>query len=110
MLNIMHEIVLILSILIPFTILKCILTYKKEGHENNKVIFYTLLLIIYIIVKISSSYYLSRGYCTNINYLIDIIIFIAFGVYYKYFYKIGYIKYIIVFLYLEYIMICFMRF
>ncbi|WP_373600458.1 GHKL domain-containing protein [Paraclostridium bifermentans] len=97
MLNVMHEVVLILSILIPFTVLKGILTYKKEGQENDKVVFYTLLLSTYIIVKISSLFSTSRGYCANTTYLIDIIIFIVFGLYYKYFYKIGYIKYGIVF-------------
>ncbi len=97
MLNIMYEVVLILSILIPFTILKGILTYKKEGHENNKVVFYTLLLLTYIIVKISSSFSLSSGYYTNTNHLVDIIILVAWGVYYNYFYKIDYIKYVIVF-------------
>lgn len=91
MLNFMSEFLLVLSILIRFIILKGILTYKKEGKENKKIVFYILLLLIYIIARVTRL----ESYTNNINYLIDAIVFIVWGIYYNYFYKIGYIKYII---------------
>ncbi|CEN21860.1 ATP-binding protein [Paraclostridium sordellii] len=93
MLNFMHELLVVLSVLTPFIILKGILTFKKEGKENKKIAFYILLLLIYIIA-------LTIGYdpdINNINYLFDAIICITWGIYYNYFYKIGYIQYIILF-------------
>ena len=94
MLNFMEELLLILSILIRFIILKEILTYKKEGKENEKIVFYILLLLIYIIARL---YNINQIRGNNSNNLIDAIVFIVWGVYYFYFYKIGYVKYIISF-------------
>ena len=94
MLNFMTKVVVVLSVLTPLIILKGILTYKKEGKENYKIIFYILLLAIYILAivfNIEDSY--TYFYCEN--YLFDFIVFISFGLYYKYFYKIGYFKYTI---------------
>lgn len=96
MLKFMDEVLLAFSILTPLIMLKGILTYKKEGRENNKIVFYILLLLIYIIAilfNIENSY----SYFNNINYLFDAIVFIAFGIYYNYFYNIRYVKYIIFF-------------
>ncbi|WP_042274382.1 ATP-binding protein [[Clostridium] dakarense] len=94
MLNFIGELSLALSIVIRFIILKGILTYKKEGRENEKIVFYILLLFIYIIARLSNIYEINGS---NRNYLVDSIIFIVWGVYYVYFYKIGYVKYIISF-------------
>ncbi|CEN78285.1 sensor histidine kinase [Paraclostridium sordellii] len=96
MLNFMNKLVVVLSILIPLIILKGILTYKKEGRENNEIVFYILLLIIYILARLFNIKY-SYSYFNNINYLFDLIVFIVMGIYYNYFYKIGYVKYIILF-------------
>lgn len=96
MLNFMSELLLVLSILTPLIILKGILTYKKEGRENNKIVFYILLLLIYIIAKLFNIENI-YSYFNNVNYLFDSIVFIIFGVYYNYFYKIGYVKYTIFF-------------
>ncbi|WP_195938145.1 sensor histidine kinase [Romboutsia sp. 1001713B170131_170501_G6] len=93
MLKFMAEGVLVLSVLTPLIMLKGILTYKKEGRENNKIVFYILLLLVYIIAilfNIEKKY----SYFNNINYLFDGIVFIAFGIYYNYFYNIRYVKYI----------------
>ncbi|AUN14240.1 sensor histidine kinase [Paraclostridium sordellii] len=96
MLNFMTKLVVVLSILTPLTILKGILTYKKEGRENNKIVFYILLLVIYILARLFNIKY-SYSYFNDINYLFDCIVFIVMGIYYNYFYKIGYVKYIILF-------------
>lgn len=96
MLNFMTKLLLALSILIPLIILKGILTYKKEGRENNKIVFYILLLVIYILARLFNIKY-SYSYFNDINYLFDCIVFIVMGIYYNYFYKIGYVKYIILF-------------
>ncbi|MDU6114717.1 MAG: GHKL domain-containing protein [Paeniclostridium sordellii] len=96
MLNFMTKLVVVLSILTPLTILKGILTYKKEGRENNKTVFYILLLAIYILARLFNIKY-SYSYFNDINYLFDCIVFIVMGIYYNYFYKIGYVKYIILF-------------
>lgn len=93
MLKFMAEVLLVLSVLTPLIMLKGILTYKKEGRENNKIVFYILLLLTYIIAilfNIEKKY----SYFNNINYLFDAIVFIAFGIYYNYFYNIRYVKYI----------------
>ncbi|MGX4600042.1 GHKL domain-containing protein [Faecalimicrobium sp. JNUCC 81] len=94
MLNLMSNFILALSILTRFIILKGILTYKKEGKENEQIVFYILLLLIYTIARLSN---ISQINGNNSNYLVDAIIFIAWVVYYNYFYKIGYVKYIIFF-------------
>lgn len=96
MLNFMTKLLVALSILIPLIILKGILTYKKEGRENNKIVFYILLLVIYILARLFNIKY-SYSYFNDINYLFDCIVFIVMGIYYNYFYKIGYVKYIILF-------------
>lgn len=93
MLNFMAEVLLALSVLTPLIMLKGILTYNKEGRVNNKIVFYILLLLTYIIAilfNIEKKY----SYFNNINYLFDGIVFIAFGIYYNYFYNIRYVKYI----------------
>lgn len=94
MLNFTQELLLVLSIYIRFFILKGILTYKKEGKENEKIVFYILLLLIYIIARF---YNIDQISGNNSNNLIDAILFIAFGIYYNYFYNIGYVKYILFF-------------
>lgn len=94
MLNFTQELLWLLSIFIRFFILKGILTYKKEGKENEKIVFYILLLLIYITVRF---YNIDQISGNNSNNLIDAILFIAFGIYYNYFYKIGYVKYILFF-------------
>ncbi|MFQ9311248.1 MAG: GHKL domain-containing protein [Paraclostridium sordellii] len=96
MLNFMTKLLVALSILIPLIILKGILTYKKEGRENNKIVLYILLLVIYILARLFNIKY-SYSYFNDINYLFDCIVFIVMGIYYNYFYKIGYVKYIILF-------------
>lgn len=96
MLKLMSELLLVLSILIRFIILKGIVTYKKEGKENEKIVFYILLALVYIIARLCNIDQI-RG--NNSNNLIDAIVLIVWGVYYVYFYKIGYVKYII-FIYL----------
>lgn len=94
MLNFMYELLLVLSIFIRFIILKGILTYKKEGKENEKIVFYILLLLIYIIARL---YNIDQISGNNSNYLVDVIVLSVWGIYYNYFYKIGYVKYIIFF-------------
>ncbi|MBS6022718.1 MAG: GHKL domain-containing protein [Paeniclostridium sordellii] len=96
MLNFMTKLLVALSILIPLIILKGTLTYKKEGRENNKIVFYILLLVVYILARLFNIKY-SYSYFNDINYLFDCIVFIVMGIYYNYFYKIGYVKYIILF-------------
>ncbi|CEN83881.1 GHKL domain-containing protein [Paeniclostridium sordellii] len=96
MLNFMTKLLVALSILIPLIILKGTLTYKKEGRENNKIVLYILLLVIYILARLFNIKY-SYSYFNDINYLFDFIVFIVMGIYYNYFYKIGYVKYIILF-------------
>ncbi|MCC0629029.1 MULTISPECIES: ATP-binding protein [unclassified Clostridioides] len=96
MLNFMTELLVVLSIFIQFSIMKGILIYKKDDEKNEKIVFYTLLFLIYIIVQISRLF--NRGnYFNNINYLFSIVEFIAWGGYYNYFYKMGYIKYSVFF-------------
>jgi signal transduction histidine kinase len=90
----MYKFLLFLSILIRFIILKGILTYKKEGKENDKIVFCILLLLIYIIARL---YNIDQISGNNSNNLIDAIVFTVWGLYYNYFYKIGYVKYIIFF-------------
>lgn len=94
MLNFTQELLLILSISIRFFMLKGILTYKKEGKENEKIVFYILLLLIYITARF---YNIDQISGNNSNNLIDAILFISFGIYYNYFYNIGYVKYILFF-------------
>ena len=96
MLNFMTKLLVALSILISLIILKGTLTYKKEGRENNKIVLYILLLVIYILARLFNIKY-SYSYFNDINYLFDCIVFIVMGIYYNYFYKIGYVKYIILF-------------
>lgn len=86
MLSFIVQISLIVSIFIRFTIFNELLTYRKEGKENEKIVFYSLLLLTYIIVGLY-----------NRNTLIDAVVIMGFGIYYNYFYKIGYVKYIIYF-------------
>lgn len=97
MLNFTEELSLVLSICIPFIIMKGILTYKREGKKNKEIIFYILLLLIYIIYRITRVFNVEENYPNNIDYLVDAIAFIVWGIYYNYFYKIGYVKYIIYF-------------
>lgn len=94
MLNFMSKFLLVLSICIRFIILKGILTYKKEGKENHKIVFYILLLLIYIIARLSN---IDEFTSNNTNNMIDTIVFIVWIVYYNYFYNTGYVKYIIFF-------------
>lgn len=97
MLNFMSELVLILSICVRFIIMKRVLIYKKDNKEDKQIVFYTLLGLIYIIVKITRVLNIEENYINNIYYFIDVVVFIAWGIYYNYFYNIGYIKYIIFF-------------
>lgn len=92
MLNIMTELLLILSIFTPFIILNGILTYNKEGRNNKKIIFYILLLSIYIIAKLTKLLNIEEIYTYNI---VTVIVFILWAIYYNYFYKIEYMKYAI---------------
>lgn len=94
MLELMSQLLLILSIFIPFIILKEILTYKKEGRKNEEIVFYTLLSLIYI----TTTLFNIEEYCFNdTTNLLYGTVFIIWGIYYKFFYKIGYVKYIISF-------------
>lgn len=96
MLNFMTELLLILSIFIRFIIMKDVLTYKEENKKNEKIIFYILLFLIYIMLQVIRL--LNEGkYFNNVNYLFLIVAFIVWGVYYNYFYKMGYIKYAVFF-------------
>ncbi|HBF8683138.1 TPA: sensor histidine kinase, partial [Clostridioides difficile] len=70
--------------------------YKKDSKKNEKIVFYIVLFLIYIIVQISRLFN-GGNYFSNINYLFYILAFIAWGGYYNYFYKIGYIKYSVFF-------------
>lgn len=96
MLNFMTELLVILSIFIQFSIMNGILIYKKDSKKNEKIVFYIVLFLIYIIVQISRLFN-GGNYFSNINYLFYILAFIAWGGYYNYFYKIGYIKYSVFF-------------
>ncbi|HGM3856586.1 TPA: GHKL domain-containing protein, partial [Clostridioides difficile] len=73
-----------------------ILIYKKDSKKNEKIVFYIVLFLIYIIIQISRLFN-GGNYFSNINYLFYILAFIAWGGYYNYFYKMGYIKYSIFF-------------
>lgn len=97
MLSFMSELVLILSICVRFVIMKRMLIYKEDNKEDKQIIFYTLLGLIYIIVKITRLFNIEENYISSIYYLIDVLVFIVWGIYYNYFYNIGYIKYIIFF-------------
>ncbi|AWH76781.1 GHKL domain-containing protein [Clostridioides difficile] len=96
MLNFMTELLVVLSIFIQFSIMNGILIYKKDSKKNEKIVFYIVLFLIYIIVQISRLFN-GGNYFSNINYLFYILAFIAWGGYYNYFYKIGYIKYSVFF-------------
>ncbi|HFG2299350.1 ATP-binding protein [Clostridioides difficile] len=92
----MTELLVVLSIFIQFSIMNGILIYKKDSKKNEKIVFYIVLFLIYIIVQISRLFN-GGNYFSNINYLFYILAFIAWGGYYNYFYKIGYIKYSVFF-------------
>nr|UWI51155.1 GHKL domain-containing protein [Clostridioides difficile] len=77
--------------------MKRMLIYKEDNKEDKQIIFYTLLGLIYIIVKITRLFNIEENYISSIYYLIDVLVFIVWGIYYNYFYNIGYIKYIIFF-------------
>lgn len=94
MLTFLLELILILSVLIRFIILKGILTYNKEGKQNKEIVFYILLLLIYIMARLCNIGQISGN---NANNFIDIIVFIIWGIYYIHFYKIKPIRYIISF-------------
>ncbi|HBF4994169.1 TPA: GHKL domain-containing protein [Clostridioides difficile] len=96
MLNFMNELLVVLSIFIQFSIMNGILIYKKDSKKNEKIVFYIVLFLIYVIIQISRLFN-GRNYFSNINYLFYILAFIAWGGYYNYFYKMGYIKYSIFF-------------
>lgn len=96
MLNFMTELLVVLSIFIQFFIMNGILIYKKDSKKNEKIVFYIVLFLIYIIIQISRLFN-GGNYFSNINYLFYILAFIAWGGYYNYFYKMGYIKYSIFF-------------
>ncbi|HBE9268557.1 ATP-binding protein [Clostridioides difficile] len=96
MLNFMNELLVVLSIFIQFSIMNGILIYKKDSKKNEKIVFYIVLFLIYIIIQISRLFN-GGNYFSNINYLFYILAFIAWGGYYNYFYKMGYIKYSIFF-------------
>ncbi|EGT3785551.1 TPA: sensor histidine kinase [Clostridioides difficile] len=96
MLNFMIELLVVLSIFIQFSIMNGILIYKKDSKKNEKIVFYIVLFLIYIIIQISRLFN-GGNYFSNINYLFYILAFIAWGGYYNYFYKMGYIKYSIFF-------------
>lgn len=96
MLNFMTELLAVLSIFIQFSIMNGILIYKKDSKKNEKIVFYIVLFLIYIIIQISRLFN-GGNYFSNINYLFYILAFIAWGGYYNYFYKMGYIKYSIFF-------------
>ncbi|HCU2787332.1 TPA: sensor histidine kinase, partial [Clostridioides difficile] len=83
-------------IFIQFSIMNGILIYKKDSKKNEKIVFYIVLFLIYIIIQISRLFN-GGNYFSNINYLFYILAFIAWGGYYNYFYKMGYIKYSIFF-------------
>ncbi|MGL5711389.1 MAG: ATP-binding protein [Paraclostridium sp.] len=93
MLKMMSVLLLSLSIIIRFFILKGILTHSIEAKENSKKVFLLLLLIIYIITRIDGY----DEYSSNKSYIVTTIVLILWGIYYNYFYRIGYIKYTIVF-------------
>lgn len=94
MLNIMSELLLILSIFTPSIILKGILTYKKENRDRSKILFYILLLLIYIIVKLSRLFHMEEVYAYN---MVTLLVIVLWAIYYNYFYKVGYVKYAILF-------------
>lgn len=94
MLKFMSEFLLVLSILIRFTILKKILTYKLKGKENKNITFFILLLLIYAVNRLLN---IGDIYIYNIKFIFDIVIIITWGIYYNYYYRITYIKYIISF-------------
>lgn len=91
MLNLRSQLLLILSIFTAFIILNGILTYNKEGKDNKKIVFYILLLLIYVIARLFN---LEQIFSNKMLY---IIVFIIWGIYYNYFYKIGYVRYTIFF-------------
>ncbi|MEN2257493.1 GHKL domain-containing protein [Paraclostridium benzoelyticum] len=93
MLKFTSYIILGLSILIQFVIFKALITYKKEGNKNQKIVFYILVSLIYIISIINGF----KKYTISINYLIDAIVFIIWGIYFNYFYNVRYVKYVVLF-------------
>ncbi|MCC0657414.1 GHKL domain-containing protein [Clostridioides sp. ES-S-0123-01] len=97
MLNFMSDLLLIVSICVRFIILKRILIYKEDNKKDKQIVFYTLLGLIYIIVKITRLFNIEENYINNMYYLIDVVVFIVWAIYYNYFYNIGYIKFIIFF-------------
>ena len=70
--------------------------FGLDSKKNEKIVFYIVLFLIYIIIQISRLFN-GGNYFSNINYLFYILAFIAWGGYYNYFYKMGYIKYSIFF-------------
>ena len=86
-------IILGLSILLRFIIFKVLITYKKEGNKNHKIVFYILVILIYFLSVINGF----KKYAISINYLTDFIVCIAFGIYFNYFYNIRYVKYVVLF-------------
>ncbi|MCU9812413.1 histidine kinase, partial [Paraclostridium sp. AKS81] len=75
-------IILGLSIFLRFTIFKVLITCKKEGNKNHKIVFYILVALMYFLSLINGF----KKYTISINYLTDFIVFIAFGIYFNYFY------------------------
>jgi len=94
MLNIMSELLLILSIFTSFIILNGILTYRKENSHKSKMVFYIFLLLIYIIAKLTRLFHMEEVYAYN---MITVLVIVLWAIYYNYFYKIGYAKYGILF-------------
>lgn len=94
MLNIMSELLLILSIFTPFIILNSILTYRKENSHKSKMVFYIFLLLIYIIAKLARLFHVEEVYAYN---MITVLVIVLWAIYYNYFYKVGYAKYGILF-------------
>lgn len=90
MLNIMSELLLILSIFTPFIILNSILTYRKENSHKSKMVFYIFLLLIYIIAKLARLFHVEEVYAYN---MITVLVIVLWAIYYNYFYKVGYAKY-----------------
>lgn len=93
MLKFISCIILGLSIIVRFVIFKELITYKKEKNKSQKIIFYILLSLIYVLSLISGF----KKYTISINYLTDFVVFIALGIYFNYFYNIRYVKYIVLF-------------
>lgn len=90
----MSESLLILSIFTPFIIFNGILTYKKENRQRSKIVFYILLLLIYIIAKLTRLFHIEEANAYN---MITVLVIVLWAIYYNYFYKVGYVKYVILF-------------